>query len=153
LLSSSLVLVPYNPTKPLIVTADASPTGLGGVISLLIDGVERPVAFASRTLTKAEQNYPQIEKEALAIIFTLKKYHKYIYGRKFTLYTDHKPLTSIFSPTRKVPSMARARIQRWALILAAYQYDLKFRKCVNNIPADVLSRLPLPCSSTKHKLL
>jgi hypothetical protein len=52
LLTSSLVLVPYKSTKPLIVTADASPTGIGGVISLLIDGVERPVAFTSRTLTK-----------------------------------------------------------------------------------------------------
>jgi hypothetical protein len=127
LLTFSLVLTPYDPTKPIIVTADAAPKGIGGVISLVVDGLEKPVAFTSRTLTAAEQNYSKLEKEALALIHTL-KFHKYLYGRKFTLFTDHKPLTSIFHPHKSIPSLARARIQRCSLILPAYQYEIKFRK-------------------------
>ncbi|XP_048084302.1 uncharacterized protein LOC125284409 [Alosa alosa] len=81
--------------------------------------VEKPEqkAYASRTLSKAEQNYAQIEKEALAIVFGVRKFHQYLYGNKFTLLTDHRPLTSILSPLKSTPSMAAARMQRWALLL------------------------------------
>jgi hypothetical protein len=152
LLTSDLVLIPYDPEKSIIVTADAAPNGIGGVLSLLDSGVEKPVAFVSRTLSKAEKKYSQLEKEALALIFTLKKFHKYLYGRHFVLYTDHKPLTSIFDPHKNIPSLARARIQRWALILSAYQYEIKFRKGTENVPADVLSRLPISVSFKNHKV-
>lgn len=153
LLTSDLLLVPYDPAKPIIVTADASPKGVGGVLSLLENGKERPVMFTSRTLSKAELKYSQIEKEALALVFTLKKFHKYLYGRKFTLFTDHKPLTFIFDVNKNIPSLSRARIQRWALIMSAYQYDLKFRKGVDNVPADLLSRLPIPEPDSFHAVL
>ena len=56
------------------------------------NGEERPVAYASRSLSQAEQNYAQIEWEALAIVFAVQRFHQYVYGREFTLVTDHRPL-------------------------------------------------------------
>jgi hypothetical protein len=108
------------------------------------DGTERPVCIASRTLTKAEQNYSHLDKEALAIVFGVKKYHQYLYGRQFEIKTDHKPLTHIFHEFKGIPSMASGRIQRWALLLAAYDYRIQYRQGKANANADALSRLPLP---------
>lgn len=81
LLSRNHVLVLYDSRKPIVLQCDASPYGVGAVLSHVIDGVQRPILFASSTLTKAEQNYSQLHREALAIIFGVKKFHKYIYGK------------------------------------------------------------------------
>ena len=111
-LSQSPVLVHYDPTLPLILAADASSYGVGAVIShRLSDGSEKPVAFASRTLTSSERNYAQGEKEALSLVFGIKKFHQYLYGRKFVLETDHKPLTTILGPQQGIPPLAAARMQ------------------------------------------
>ena len=83
------------------------------------DGSERPIAFASRTLSKAKRNYSQIEKEGLAIIFAVKKFHQYIYGRQFQVITDHKSLLGLLHEHKGVPSMAASKIERWAIILSA----------------------------------
>ena len=115
---------------------------MGAVISHIINGKQRPIAFASRTLTKSEQNYAQITKEALAIVFGVKKFHQYLYGRKFSLVTDHKPLLAILGPKAPVPTLAAARMQRWALILSAYDYDIEYRRSEENTNADAMSRLP-----------
>lgn len=121
-----------------------SPYGVGAVIShLMPNGEERPIAFASRTLSKAEQNYAQIEREALEIIFGGRKFHAYLYGRHFTLLTDQRPLTSILNPSKATPPMAAARLQRWALMLAAHNYAIQYRKAAEHGNADGLSRLPL----------
>jgi len=106
------------------------------------DGTERPIACASRTLSSSEKNFAQVEKEALALVFGVKKFHNYIYGRKFTLITDHKPLTTILGPKQGVPTLAAARMQRWALILSAYTYDIEYRRSADHSNADALSRLP-----------
>ena len=119
-LASSSVLAHYSPKLEVQLAVDASPVGLGAVISHITeDGTERPIAYASRSLTKAEKNYSVIEKEALAIIFGIRKFQQYLYGRKFTLLTDHQPLTLLFGPKRGIPPIAASRLQRWAIQLSA----------------------------------
>ena len=95
MITSDTVLTHYNPELPLKLSCDSSSYGLGAVISHVMEnGEERPIAFASRTLNAAEKNYAQIQKEALSIIWGVKKFHCFLFGRKFTLVTDHQPLIS-----------------------------------------------------------
>ena len=142
-LTGDQLLIHYDPNKPLVLSCDASAYGAGAVLShMMPDGSERPIAFSSRTLTKSERNYAQLEKEAMSIIFGVKKFHKYIYGRKFSLLTDHKALTTIFGPWKGVPTLAALRLQRWSLILMAYDYDITYRRSEEHSNADFLSRAP-----------
>jgi len=107
------------------------------------DGTEHPMAFASRTLTPSEKNYSQVEKEALSLIFGIKHFHYYLCGRRFTVVTDHKPLLSILGPKKAIPTMAAARLQRWAWLLSSYHYEIEFRNTSAHANADGLSCLPL----------
>lgn len=83
-----------------------------------------------------------MEKEGLSIIFGVKKFHQYLYGNHFLLYTDHKPLLGLLKEDRRIPEMAAARIQRWALTLSAYEYTLVYKEGRKNY-ADGLSQLPV----------
>ena len=107
------------------------------------DGSERPVAYASRSLTAAERKYSQIDKEALALVWGVKKFNLYLCGWKFTLVTDHQPLTSIFNPTKSTPATAAARLARYAVFLGSHDYNIEYKNTAKHCNADGLSRLPL----------
>ncbi|XP_045194815.2 uncharacterized protein K02A2.6-like [Mercenaria mercenaria] len=144
MIASDCVLMNYNPELPVLLACDSSSYGIGAVLShKLPDGSDRPIAFASRSLNSAEKNYSQIDKEALALVWGVKKFNVYLYGRKFTLVTDHRPLTSIFNPCKAVSSTTASRLQRYAIFLAGYQYDIQFKGTKAHGNCDALSRLPL----------
>ena len=107
------------------------------------DGTEQPIVFVSRTLSPAEKKYAQIEKEGLAIIFGVKRFHQFLYGRRFHIHSDHRPLEHLFSDLRPVPALASARIQRWVQLLGAYDYTISYKAGEQHANADSLSRLPL----------
>lgn len=140
-----MTLVHYDQNLPLIITTDASETGIGALLwHKYPNGTERLIAAVSRTLTDAEQRYSSIDREALAVMFGVGKFHQYVYGRKFTLRTDHKPLERVFGEHKEIPKMAASRLTRWAITLSAYDYTIEYTPGKENAAADGLSRLPLP---------
>ena len=143
-LCDDTVLAHFDPKLPIGSACDASEVGLGAVLFHRYEnGGERPIANASKTLTDTQRNYSQIQKEALAIVFALTKFHHFLYGRKFILVTDHKPLLSLFGPTKAIPALAANRLARWALVLSQYEYSIEYRKTAEHGNADALSRLPV----------
>ena len=146
LLSSDRVVACYDPEMAVKVESDASKVGLGAVISHVYpDGSEKVIEYASRTLSECEKKYSQIDKEALGIIWAVKRFHYYLYGREsFDLVTDHQPLTFIFNKNRGLPEMSSNRVSRWALILMNYNYKIRYRRSQDHANCDMLSRLPRP---------
>ncbi|CAB0034666.1 unnamed protein product [Trichogramma brassicae] len=143
--TSDNILVHYDPALKLKLNTDTSNVGLGAVLMHVFpDGTEKPICFASRTLSKAEQRYAVIHKEALAIYWSCKKFYQYLIGRHFDLYCDHKPLMAIFGEKRDIPQMIAGQLQRWACFLSGFNYTFKYVKRKDNGGADGLSRLPAP---------
>ena len=136
-LVSAKVLAYFDPSKISTLSVDASKDGLGAV--LMQEG--RPVAFASRAMTETECRYAQIEKETLAVVFGCERFHEYLYGRKFNVESDHKPLEIIM---KKSLDKAPARIQRFMLKLQKYQFSLRHVPGKQIPVADALSRAYLP---------
>ena len=99
------------------------------------------ISASSRTLP--ERNYSQFEREALAILFGVRRFHKYLCGMQFTILTDHKPLLGIFCPEKANLNRASSRMIRWTLILQGYSYELRRRAGSKHQNADALSRIPV----------
>ena len=155
-LSSDQVLVHFDPNKTLVLACDASIVGTGAVlVHCYLDGSERPIANMSKTVTAAERNYSQIHKEALSIIYGLKKFYQYLYGRPFILVTDYKPLTGLFGPKKGTPLLAANRLARWALWLNQFDYTTEYRKTADhgNVEVLVACHLEMTSTSTGRKVV
>ena len=140
MLSSDLVVAHYDQSLPTSLIVDASPEGLGAILTQKqMDGTLKPVYYASRALTVQEKKYCQTEREALAVVWGCERFHLYLFGIEFTVLTDHNPLTVIYSPKGK-PS---PRILRWGLRLQSYSFNIIHIPGSTN-PADMLSIHPIP---------
>ena len=143
-LVSPPTLVHHSLKLPIGISCDASSTGLGVVLfHHYPDGSERPIAYASKTLSDTERRYSQIEKEGLGIVYGIQKFYKYLCGRKFTLVTDHKPLLAIFGSKTNLATYVATRLHHWSLYLSQFQYDIRYRASKDHGNADALSRIPL----------
>ena len=133
-LASSPVTAYFDPAKEAEMSVDASLVGLAAILSQANTetGETHVITYASRSLTETEQRYSQTEREPLAVVWACEYLHLYIYGKPVTVYTDHKPLVTIYgNPNSKPP----ARIERWALKLQPYQLTVRYRRGAGN-PAD-----------------
>ncbi|XP_049835864.1 uncharacterized protein K02A2.6-like [Schistocerca gregaria] len=133
MLLSNTCLTPFDPQKPLLLKVDASDFGIGAVLAHRDGSHDRPIT-----------DLPiHIEKEALALVFGVTKFHDFLYGRHFTIITDHKPLTSLFHPTKPVPARTAQKFIRWSIFLSQYCYDILYQSTAKHRNADALSRLPV----------
>jgi len=136
LLTAPILAYP-DPTREFIVDTDASAYGIGAVLSQVQDGAERVIAYGSRSLTKEERHYCVTRKEMLAVVFYLKHFRHYLYGRKFTVRTDHgalRWLTNFKDP--------QGQVARWLEVLGTYDFEIQHRPGLRHNNADALSRGP-----------
>ena len=135
----------YDTTKSLSLEVDASQKGLGA--ALVQDG--KPIAFGSKTLTECQSRYSNIEREMLAVVWGIERYHTYLYGRAFTVVSDHKPLEIICGkPLRSAPP----RLQRMLTKIQGYDFKVTYRPGKDMLLADTLSRLPNPDNNEEVQL-
>jgi len=135
-LASKPILKLPDMNREFIVQTDASDIGLGAVLLQVWENERWPVMYASRKLKTEERNYSIIEKECLAIIWSLKKFYQYLYGRHFVIETDHQPLKYL-----QTSCQLNARLMRWAIYLQQFRFSVRNIKGVDNVGADCLSRL------------
>lgn len=117
-------------------TTDASDVALGAVLSQGTIGNDKPICYASRTLTKTEQKYTTSEKELLALVWATKYFRPYIFGRRFKMVTDHQPLTWLMSHNDH-----SSKLTRWRLRLEEFDYEIVYKKGSLNTNGDALSRI------------
>lgn len=134
-------------SKEFVLTTDASLYAIGAVLSQGEVGKDLPIAYASRTLNKAETNYSTIEREALAIIWAVKHFRPYLFGRRFKIVTDHQPLKWLFSMKD-----SNSRIVRWRLKLEEFDYEIIYKAGKYNVNADALSRFPVNAITNQNQL-
>nr|CAH7733080.1 unnamed protein product [Callosobruchus chinensis] len=146
LLTNDPILIYPDFSQPFNLTTDASNLAIGAVLSQGKIGSDRPIAYASRTLSESEINYSVIEKELLAIVYGVQYFRPYLFGRKFKIITDHKPLQWLFSI--KDP---HSKLMRWRLKLEQYDYEIVYKKGSLNKNADFLSRIEVNVHDTERQ--
>lgn len=144
LLTNDPILQYPDFSKEFNLTTDASNVAIGAILSQGPIGSDKPVCYASRTLNESEMNYSTIEKELLAIVWATKYFRPYLFGRKFKVLTDHKPLEWMMN--LKEPN---SRLTRWRLRLSEYDFSVHYKKGRTNTNADALSRVEIHLSDTK----
>ena len=150
IITSPPVLVLYDVSKDIKVSVDSSSYGLGAVMLQKYDEDYKPVAYASRTLTNAEKNYSQIEKEATAVAWGCEKFSNYIIGKSIVIETDHKPLVSIFG--QKDLDKLSPRLQRLRIRMMRYSYEIYYTPGKHLVIADTLSRSPIKTNDSSPEL-
>lgn len=141
LISREVSLSYFDPQKPSVLQVDASSRGLGAVLMQ----ANKPIAFASKSLSECEQRYANIERELLAVVFGCEKFHTYLYGKRFLVESDHKPLEMIHL---KNISSAPQRLQRMLLRIQQYDLQIAYKPGKEVAMADALSRSPVSESTT-----
>ncbi|UYV68125.1 K02A2.6-like, partial [Cordylochernes scorpioides] len=142
LLTTQPILAAYDVRKPTMVSSDASSYGLGAVLKQEgKNGIWRPVAYSSRTMTPTEKRYAQIEKEALAITWACERFQDFLLGKRFRIETDHKPLIPLFS-TKELSSLT-PRLQRFRMRMMRFGFEIVHIPGKELLDADALSRQPL----------
>ncbi|XP_043190571.1 uncharacterized protein K02A2.6-like [Amphibalanus amphitrite] len=132
----------FDASLPTVLSTDASDVGCGACITQVdASGVPRVITYASKTFTAAERNYSVVEKEALACVWATEKFRHYLWGRRFTLRTDHQALCTIFGP--KGSNRVGRRVARWEARLLEFAFDVEYVRSEHNGVADGLSRLPV----------
>jgi hypothetical protein len=140
ILSCDPVVVLPDFAKPFVVRSDASSTGIGAVLLEQQpegDSCLHPVLYASRKLLDRETRYSTVERECLALVWAVDKFHRYLFGRHFVIETDHKPLSLL----KKKTGQTNSRLLRWSLALQDYTFSVMPISGTVNVEADVLSRL------------
>ena len=141
LISAPLLMYP-DFTKPFCLYTDASYTALGAVIEQLgDDGLKHPIAYASRTTSSAERKYSSTELECAAVVWAVNYFRPYLYGKRFTIFTDHSALQWLLK-LKTIKNGLTGRLARWQLQLQSFDYDIKYRPGTVNSNADALSRMP-----------
>ena len=136
LLCKEPVLHLPNLDLPFVLRTDASEIGMGAVLLQYIEQMYHPIAYASKKLNQAQRAYAMLERECLAIVWAVDKFKAYLYGRAFTLQTDHQSLKFMASSR-----FENNRVMRWALKLQSYRYTVEDIPGRDNVGADLLSRV------------
>ena len=147
LASNPALLTHFDPAKPVVLTTDASPYGVGACLShkVVTDNKTRllPIAYASASLKASQCNYSQVDREGLAVYWGVNYFRQYLLCKQFELHTDCSALTKIFGPHHDLKGCAAGRLSRWAIALMEYSFTVKHIKGTSNCTADSLSRLPV----------
>lgn len=150
LLTTTPILAIYNTNYKTRVSADASSYGIGGVLEQQqTDGTWKPVIYCSKSLSDVQKRYAQIEKESLAIMWTCTRLQQYLIGKRFTIFTDHKPLIAILK-TKPINELT-SRLQRFRMHMVNFDFDIEYVPGKEFFTADALSRAPQQKASTKDK--